>query len=276
MELIMLEHVLLEADAVNINSSPDKMNQSKVATRRSADYTISDDQEMAADDADETADDEPDQDSTNDYTETEDEADTADDQTGQDSDEESSDDGESEESQGDESTDYTDEEGNTEDDSSDDSSADDAEEGESTDYTDEGDDSDAEGNDDDTSGTDDSDMGSDSGSDGAESEEELKQRDTKVRQFLLLKNMVRLYHYVKSYANRILSLEKGNVLFTHIQRNAYYNFTKLHELIFNYIHFYYSKMSYEYNLYIYNYLIEACKVNAEMLDCIANKDEVVY
>jgi len=93
---------------------------------------------------------------------------------------------------------------------------------------------------------------------------------------LLLDEMGRLYHTIKAYITKVTNMEKKNVLFSAIQKNVITNFNRLTMLIFNYMEFYYDHMSYEYNLYTYNYFVEICKLNIEMLNKVAGKDDVEY
>ena len=149
-----------------------------------------------------------------------------------------------------------------------------------TDYTDEN-----EGNADD--GTDDTDTNdTDAGSDGMdsgdtgdstiESEDQIKQRDAKVKSYMLLLEMGKLYHTIKSYIDKVTNMERKNVLFSAIQKNVIDNFTHLADLIYNYIQMYYDHMAYEYNLYTYRYFIEIAKVNIELLNKVVSKDDVEY
>lgn len=149
-----------------------------------------------------------------------------------------------------------------------------------TDYTDED-----EGNaDDGTEDTDSSDAdtssdGMDSGDTGystIESEDQIKQRDAKVKSYMLLLEMSKLYHTIKSYIDKVTNMERKNVLFSAIQKNVINNFTRLSELIYNYIQMYYDHMAYEYNLYTYRYFIEIAKVNIELLNKVVSKDDVEY
>lgn len=226
--MITLESVLLEADKVEIDGTPDAAAEEDEGTAN--DYTDTGDEEVDADPA--TNDDES-------------EEPPADDENADDTEEDL---GAGE----DEGTDYTEDEG----------TADDGMDESGDDSTDAGDDT----------GMDD---GSGDGA-GPESEEQLRERDIKVKQFMLLKEMNRLYHAIKEYTDKVSSMDKKNVLFSAIQKNVTGNFKRLSTLVYNYIMYYYDHMSYEYNLYVYNYFVETCKVNIELMNKIADKDDVEY
>ena len=147
---------------------------------------------------------------------------------------------------------------------------------EGTDYTDEGTDEDA-GDDTDEPPTDDAGMDNgDNGDSAIESEDQIKQRDAKVKSLMLLKEFNKLYYTVKDYISKVTSMDKKNLLFSAVQKTVITNFNKLATLVYNYIQFYYDHMSYEYNLYTYNYFIEMCKVNIELMNKVAGKDDVQY
>lgn len=226
--MITLESVLLEADKVEIDATPDAAAEEDEDTAN--DYTDTGDEEV---DVDQDAND----DESEDAPAEDDNADDAD--MGADDEE---------------GTDYTEEdEGTTDDDGTDDSGDDTADTG-------------------DDSGMDD---GSGDGA-GPESEEQLKERDRKVKQYMLLKELNRLYHAIKEYTDKVANMDKKNVLFSAIQKNVTTNFKRLSALVYNYIMFYYDHMSYEYNLYVYNYFVETCKVNIELMNKIVDKDDVEY
>lgn len=153
--------------------------------------------------------------------------------------------------------------------------------GEGTDYTDDGNE-DNDGTDagqdesGDTSGDDAGMDVGDSGDSTIESEEQLKERDRKVKSLMLLKEMTRLYHAVKSFITEVTGHEKKNILFSAVQKNVVANFDRLAKLIYNYVLLYYDHMSYEYNLYTYNYFVETCKINIELMNKVASKDDVEY
>lgn len=115
-----------------------------------------------------------------------------------------------------------------------------------------------------------------SGDSSVESEDQIKARDTKVKNLRLLQNMNRLYHTVKGYIYQVTNLEKQNILFSAIQKTVIGNFRKLCDLIYDYIIYYYDHMSYEYNMYTFQYFVEICKINIEMLNKISAKDDVKY
>ena len=147
---------------------------------------------------------------------------------------------------------------------------------EGTDYTDEGT-NDDDGNNADEPPTDDVEMDDGgSGDSTIESEDQIKQRDAKVKSYMLLKEFNRLYYTVKDYVTKVTTMDKKNLLFSAVQKTVIGNFNKLATLVYNYIQFYYDHMSYEYNLYTYNYFIETCKVNIELMNKVAGKDDVEY
>ena len=238
--MITLHQVLLEADAVNVDASPDRMNQSEKEERRTTDYSLNDEDETTdvtdEDDADQanTDEDAPADDAPQDDTSAEEEDPGADDTDDEDADYSAGMDGEG---------------------------------------SDDGTDNDP-GTDDAGDGGD----GMDSGDSASqiENDEQLAERNKKVKSYLLLKNFIQLFTTVKGFIAKIIAMEKKNVLFSSIQNNAIDNFGRLEEVIRNYINFYYDHMSYEYNLYTYNYFIEAVKVNLEMLGRVLDKDEVEY
>lgn len=182
-------------------------------------------------------------------------------------------------------TEDTDEDaGEGEDEPADDEGGDDAGGDEGTDYTDDGGDEGTTDDGTDTSQDDtDNDTGDDGGMDvgdsgdsGIESEDQIKERHRKVKSLMLLKEMTRLYHTVKSFITEVTTREKRNILFSAVQKNVVANFDNLANLIYNYVLFYYDHMSYEYNLYTYNYFVETCKVNIELMNKVASKDDVEY
>ena len=87
---------------------------------------------------------------------------------------------------------------------------------------------------------------------------------------------INLKNSIKEYQNRVRSFDKDNLLLNSICKMVIGNFAKLENLIYNYINFYFDKMTYEYNLYSYNYFIETCKVNIELLSKATTPDEVIY
>ena len=237
--MITLHQVLLEADAVNVDASPDRMNQSEKEERRITDYSLNDEDETTEvndDDAeqDTAEEDVPADDAPQDDTSADDEAPGVDDIGGEDADYSAGMDGE-------EPDDGTDNDPGTDD------------------IGDGGD-------------------GMDNGDSASqiENDEQLVERNKKVKSYLLLKSFIQLFTTVKGFIAKIVAMEKKNVLFSSIQNNAIDNFGRLEDVIRNYINFYYDHMSYEYNLYTYNYFVEAVKVNLEMLGRVLDKDEVEY
>ena len=246
--MITLADVLLEADGVNVDASPDKMNESEREDRRTNDYSYNEEDDTVMDeDADDTN---AGNEESNDDANAEDNAEEPNPDEGGAGDAENPDASGNEEDN-DYSSDMNEDDGGL-----DDGNADDPESG--------------------------GDAAGDDGMDGGggdlapENEEQLKARHTKVKSLLLLKDMIKLYQTVKGFAKKVMSMEKRNVLFSTIQNNAADNFMRLKEIIYNYINFYYDHMTYEYNLYTYNYFIEACKVNLEILAKVVDKDEVIY
>lgn len=280
MSIITLEQVLMEAEGLHINSSPEKMAQSKRADRRNDDYTISSDQEIGGDEDDNEPGNEEDT-PTNDYTNPDDENEAGTDETDNaagNADETSvNDQGANDESpndatdDADNNTDYTDSEDADEGDFDDDTQDEDA----STDYTEDGDQGDSGATDDNSDSPDDSNMDNDSGT-AEESDDQIKERDRKVKQLFLLRDMNTLYIQLGSFRTKVANMEKSNILFSTIQNTVCKNFDKIRDVIYKYILYYFDAMSYEYNLYIYNYFIECCKVNLELLNNIKDKSEVIY
>lgn len=243
--MLTLDEVLLEADGVNVDASPDKMNESEREDRRTNDYSYNEEDDTVTDEDTDAG-----NEGSNDDTNAEDNAEEPNPDEGDAGDAEDNAGGDEEDN--DYSSDMNNDEGGLEDDGN----ADDSESA-----------SDSAGDD----GMADSDS-----TNAVENEDQLKERHTKVKSLLLLKDMIKLYQTVKGFAKKVMSLEKQNVLFSTIQNNTADNFMRLKEIIYNYINFYYDHMSYEYNLYTYNYFIEACKVNLEILGKVINKDEVIY
>jgi hypothetical protein len=106
------------------------------------------------------------------------------------------------------------------------------------------------------------------------SPDEIKEKNTKVKQLLLLNKMIDLYNSVQTYNKTVMAMERPNVLFSVIQNKVSDNFTKLYKVIFQYIMYYFDSMSYEYNYYAYNYFVEACKINIEMIQKIMDKTDI--
>ena len=106
--------------------------------------------------------------------------------------------------------------------------------------------------------------------------EQIKDKDTKVKQTLLLQQMVELYKKVETYSDDILALNRPNVIFSSIQNRASKNFQNLQRLMYNYIMYYFDNMAYSYNFYAYNWFVNACKINLEMIKKIKGKDELDF
>lgn len=272
---VTLEQVLLEAKKVSINANKD------LEKEESADYSVGEDTKTEADDSNQNNDqpNESDEDSTNDYTNSDeetpdntDDADSGTDYTG----------GEATDTEEDKTSDDNEEEDtstpsdneNSEDEQTDDTGDDDSSE-DSVDYTsDTGDDNTEEGNQDDSYESDDN--TDDSSSDSGDNTESSVEKDKKVQQFLLLRQFNRLYFTLKDIIRTLDTFKRGNIILSAIQTQANKNFNKIAILLFRYITIYFNNMSYEYNLYVYNYLMEAIKINIEMLNNVSNKEEVIY
>ena len=261
---VTLEQVLLEAKKVSINANKD------LEKEKSADYSVGEDTKTEADDSNQNNDqsNESDEDSTNDYTNSDeetpdntDDVDSGTDYTG----------GEATDTEEDKTSDDNE---NSEDEQTDDTGDDDSSE-DSVDYTsDTGDDNTEEGNQDDSYESDDN--TDDSSSDSGDNTESSVEKDKKVQQFLLLRQFNRLYFTLKDIIRTLDTFKRGNIILSAIQTQANKNFNKIAILLFRYITIYFNNMSYEYNLYVYNYLMEAIKINIEMLNNVSNKEEVIY
>ena len=271
---VTLEQVLLEAKKVSINANKD------LEKEKSADYSVGEDTKTEADDSNQNNDqsNESDEDSTNDYTNSDeetpdntDDVDSGTDYTGGEAidteEDKTSDDNE-------EDTSTPSDNENSEDEQTDDTGDDDSSE-DSVDYTsDTGDDNTEEGNQDDSYESDDN--TDDSSSDSGDNTESSVEKDKKVQQFLLLRQFNRLYFTLKDIIRTLDTFKRGNIILSAIQTQANKNFNKIAILLFRYITIYFNNMSYEYNLYVYNYLMEAIKINIEMLNNVSNKEEVIY
>ena len=115
-------------------------------------------------------------------------------------------------------------------------------------------------------GTDDasSDTGDGTGSE-PESDEQVNERHRKTKQLTLMNQMIGLHTNINSYIEQLNGVERTNVFVSSIISTVSDNFNKLKEVIYKYIMYYFNNMSYEYNLYTFNYFIEAIKVNIELL-----------
>lgn len=287
MEDKILEAILLEADRLKIDASPEHMNQSKKEIRRTQDYTVNEDEEdndeeVESDDSNQNNEDE---DGNTDYTANvpgnEDQGsqdDTGDDNT-EDNQEEEAPEEEPAEDEGteDDAGDEEPQEDAGEDDTGSDDNADEggdeAGEGDEggTDYTDM-DAGDVEGGDDeggDDTGDDSSsdDTSTDDSGDGStpETDEQVNERHLKVKQLSLMNQMTGLHTSINNYLTQINDIERTNIYVSSIISTVIDNFNKLKDVIYKYIIYYFDNMSYEYNLYTFNYFIEAMKVNIELL-----------
>ena len=277
MEDKILEAILLEADRLKIDASPEHMNQSKKEIRRTQDYTVNEDEEEDNDEeveSDDSNQNNEDEDGNTDYTANvpgnEDQGgqeDTGDDNTEDNQEEETSE----EESQEDAGEDDTGADDNA------DEGGDEAGEGDEggTDYTDM-DAGDVEGGDDEGGDDTGDDAGDDSSSDDTstddsgdgstpETDEQVNERHLKVKQLSLMNQMTGLHTSINNYLTQINDIERTNIYVSSIISTVIDNFNKLKDVIYKYIIYYFDNMSYEYNLYTFNYFIEAMKVNIELL-----------
>lgn len=288
MEDKILEAILLEADRLKIDASPEHMNQSKKEIRRTQDYTVNEDEEEDNDEeveSDDSNQNNEDEDGNTDYTANvpgnEDQGgqeDTSDDNA-EDNQEEEAPEEEPAEDEGteDDAGDEEPQEDAGEDDTGSDDNADEggdeAGEGDEggTDYTDM-DAGDVEGGDDeggDDTGDDSSsdDTSTDDSGDGStpETDEQVNERHLKVKQLSLMNQMTGLHTSINNYLTQINDIERTNIYVSSIISTVIDNFNKLKDVIYKYIIYYFDNMSYEYNLYTFNYFIEAMKVNIELL-----------
>ena len=277
MEDKILEAILLEADRLKIDASPEHMNQSKKEIRRTQDYTVNEDEEEDNDEeveSDDSNQNNEDEDGNTDYTANvpgnEDQGgqeDTGDDNAEDNQEEETSE----EESQEDAGEDDTGADDNA------DEGGDEAGEGDEggTDYTDM-DAGDVEGGDDEGGDDTGDDAGDDSASDDTstddsgdgstpETDEQVNERHLKVKQLSLMNQMTGLHTSINNYLTQINDIERTNIYVSSIISTVIDNFNKLKDVIYKYIIYYFDNMSYEYNLYTFNYFIEAMKVNIELL-----------
>ena len=278
MEDKILEAILLEADRLKIDASPEHMNQSKKEIRRTQDYTVNEDEEdndeeVESDDSNQNNEDE---DGNTDYTAN---VPGNEDQGGQeDTGDDNAEDNQEEEAPEEEpAEDEEPQEDTGEDDTGSDDNADEGEdeagEGDEggTDYTDM-DAGDVEGGDDeggDDTGDDSSsdDTSTDDSGDGStpEPDEQVNERHLKVKQLSLMNQMTGLHTSINNYLTQINDIERTNIYVSSIISTVIDNFNKLKDVIYKYIIYYFDNMSYEYNLYTFNYFIEAMKVNIELL-----------
>ncbi len=189
---------------------------------------------------------------TKDDTSTTDDVDGATDYT-----EETDDDGSGDDT--DNATDYTEEteevevdENESSDDSTDDTSTTDDVVG-ATDYTEEtGDDI-----------GDSTDTSTDNTSTDSSSTEEDEGEKEKLR--VLMDDFISLSNTIKSFINKLETMDKSNIFANKITAQIISNLNILRKHVFEYISFKFNKKAYVENLYIYNYFIEALKINVEML-----------
>ena len=271
MEDKILEAILLEADRLKIDASPEHMNQSKKEIRRTQDYTVNEDEEEEDNDEEVESDDSnqnnEDEDGNTDYTAN---VPGNEDQGGQeDTGDDNAEDNQEEEAPEEEPA----EDEGTEDDAGDEEPQEDDGEGDEggTDYTDM-DAGDVEGGDDeggDDTGDDSSsdDTSTDDSGDGStpETDEQVNERHLKVKQLSLMNQMTGLHTSINNYLTQINDIERTNIYVSSIISTVIDNFNKLKDVIYKYIIYYFDNMSYEYNLYTFNYFIEAMKVNIELL-----------
>ena len=283
MEDKILEAILLEADRLKIDASPEHMNQSKKEIRRTQDYTVNEDEEEDNDEeveSDDSNQNNEDEDGNTDYTANvpgnEDQGgqeDTGDDNTEDNQEEEAPEEEPAEDDAGDEESQEDAGEDDTGSDDNADEGGDEAGEGDEggTDYTDM-DAGDVEGGDDeggDDTGDDSSsdDTSADDSGDGStpETDEQVNERHLKVKQLSLMNQMTGLHTSINTYLTQINDIERTNIYVSSIISTVIDNFNKLKDVIYKYIIYYFDNMSYEYNLYTFNYFIEAMKVNIELL-----------
>ena len=279
MEDKILEAILLEADRLKIDASPEHMNQSKKEIRRTQDYTVNEDEEEDNDEeveSDDSNQNNEDEDGNTDYTANvpgnEDQGGQED--TGDDNAEDNQEEEPAEDDAGDEEPQEDDAgEDDTGSDDNADEGGDEAGEGDEggTDYTDM-DAGDVEGGDDeggDDTGDDSSsdDTSADDSGDGStpETDEQVNERHLKVKQLSLMNQMTGLHTSINTYLTQINDIERTNIYVSSIISTVIDNFNKLKDVIYKYIIYYFDNMSYEYNLYTFNYFIEAMKVNIELL-----------
>ena len=287
MEDKILEAILLEADRLKIDASPEHMNQSKKEIRRTQDYTVNEDEEEDNDEeveSDDSNQNNEDEDGNTDYTANvpgnEDQGgqeDTGDDNAEDNQEEEASEEEPAEDDAGDEEPQEDAGEDDTGSDDNADEGGDEAGEGDEggTDYTDM-DAGDVEGGDDEGGDDTGNDTGDDSSSDDTstddsgdgstpETDEQVNERHLKVKQLSLMNQMTGLHTSINTYLTQINDIERTNIYVSSIISTVIDNFNKLKDVIYKYIIYYFDNMSYEYNLYTFNYFIEAMKVNIELL-----------
>ena len=287
MEDKILEAILLEADRLKIDASPEHMNQSKKEIRRTQDYTVNEDEEEDNDEeveSDDSNQNNEDEDGNTDYTANvpgnEDQGgqeDTGDDNAEDNQEEEPAEDEGTENDAGDEEPQEDTGEDDTGADDNADEGGDEAGEGDEggTDYTDM-DAGDVEGGDDEGGDDTGDDAGDDSASDDTstddsgdgstpETDEQVNERHLKVKQLSLMNQMTGLHTSINTYLTQINDIERTNIYVSSIISTVIDNFNKLKDVIYKYIIYYFDNMSYEYNLYTFNYFIEAMKVNIELL-----------
>ena len=287
MEDKILEAILLEADRLKIDASPEHMNQSKKEIRRTQVYTVNEDEEEDNDEeveSDDSNQNNEDEDGNTDYTANvpgnEDQGgqeDTGDDNAEDNQEEEAPEEEPAEDDAGDEEPQEDAGEDDTGSDDNADEGGDEAGEGDEggTDYTDM-DAGDVEGGDDEGGDDTGDDAGDDSSSDDTstddsgdgstpETDEQVNERHLKVKQLSLMNQMTGLHTSINTYLTQINDIERTNIYVSSIISTVIDNFNKLKDVIYKYIIYYFDNMSYEYNLYTFNYFIEAMKVNIELL-----------
>ena len=287
MEDKILEAILLEADRLKIDASPEHMNQSKKEIRRTQDYTVNEDEEEDNDEeveSDDSNQNNEDEDGNTDYTANvpgnEDQGgqeDTGDDNAEDNQEEEAPEEEPAEDDAGNEEPQEDAGEDDAGSDDNADEGGDEAGEGDEggTDYTDM-DAGDVEGGDDEGGDDTGDDAGDDSSSDDTstddsgdgstpETDEQVNERHLKVKQLSLMNQMTGLHTSINTYLTQINDIERTNIYVSSIISTVIDNFNKLKDVIYKYIIYYFDNMSYEYNLYTFNYFIEAMKVNIELL-----------
>lgn len=97
------------------------------------------------------------------------------------------------------------------------------------------------------------------------SPEDIKTTNKKVEAYHLLEDFTNLYESLNLYIKKISNFSKDNLLYTVTRNQVIKNFNHLASVLYKYITYYFDTMSYEYNLYTYNYLVQCCKVNIDLL-----------
>lgn len=97
------------------------------------------------------------------------------------------------------------------------------------------------------------------------SPEDIETTNKKVEAYHLLEDFTNLYGSLNLFIKKISNFNKDNLLYTVTRNQVIKNFNHLANVLYKYITYYFDTMSYEYNLYTYNYLVQCCKVNIDLL-----------